>query len=170
MHRILPLTAIATVLSSCAIDNSDRALRELKVTRIVDLQDDSETVTADSQGHHFKATVQLRPFTKQDVQDHRYWFGVDGDLPERVVKSIRVERDGYVLPIPDQVYSDLGAIPCEPQQWLLRLFVEGDRLLVLYAGSDGAGSYESKFYFTDRSFDHALIRGGAREVVRHQDP
>lgn len=148
------------------MDTSNRNLRELDVVRIVDLMDESETVTAESQGHQFKAKVRLRPFTKHDVHDHRYWFGTDGNLPNRVVESIRVERDGQALPIPDRVYSDFGDIPYEPQQWKVRLFAKGERLLVRYGGSDGAGSYEAELYLNGRSFNHAVISGSARNVVR----
>jgi len=137
------------------------------VVRKVDIKKDSETVTAVSQGHHFKAVVRLRLFMQNDVQDHKYWFGVDGDLPRRVVESIRVERDGQEMTIPERVYSDFGDIPFEPQQWRIQLFTEGDKLLMRYAGSDGAGSYEAKFYFKDESFDYAAIPSGGRTVVRN---
>jgi hypothetical protein len=164
--QLFSCAVIAVLLSACVMDNSNQTLRELDVARRVNVQDDSETVTAESQGRQFKAVVRLRPFTPEDNQDHLYWFGVDGELPRRVVERITVERDGQEVPIPDRVYADFGAIACEPQQWLVQLFASGDRLLVRYSGSDGAGSYKAELYFKGQFFDNAIIRGGAREVVR----
>ncbi len=164
---MLILFVVTALLGSCVTDYTEDTLRELEVVRKVDIKNDTETVTAKSNGHQYKAVLRLRAFTQHDVQDHKYWFGVDGDLPRRVVESIRVERDGQEMTIPERVYSDFADIPCEPQQWRIQLFTEGDKLLMRYAGSDGAGSYAAKFYFSGESFDHATIPSGGRTVVRN---
>ncbi len=175
--KILILAIIVCFVSSCTNPNAfgpnrpkahstDYTFRQLEVVRKVDIKIDSETVTTVSQGHQFKAVVRLRPFTQRDIQDQKYWFGVDGDLPRRVVDSIRLERNGQELTIPARIYPDFGAIPTEPQQRLIELFADGDTLLLQYSGSDGAGSYESKFYFKGESFDYATIQGGTRKVFR----
>ena len=166
MHRHFISIVIAVFLSACASNSENSTIRDLKVVRHVDIHDQSESVTAESDGRQYEAKVRLRQFLRSNIQDHLHWFGVDGDLPEYVVDRFTVERDGQAWAIPSRVYSDFGDIAYEPQQWKVRLSSGGNQFIIEYHGSDGAGSYEARLYFIDQTFDHAIISGGARIVER----
>ena len=103
---------------------------------------------------------------RNDIKDHRHWFGVDGDLPKYVVDSITLERDGLTIDIPRHVYADFGDISFEPQQGRLGLGFDKNQIILVYGGSDGAGSYQAELYFKDDAFVRASIRGCARNIKR----
>ena len=167
IRSFLRFFVLALLLNSCTAVKTGSNFHALNVTRTVALQNESETVVAESQGHRFKAVIRLRDFTAQDVKSPEFWFGVDGDLPQRVVASIRVEKDGQELLMPPRIYTDFGDIPCESKQGRVKLFASGgDRLLLRYSGSDGAGSYTAEFHFNGKAFDHAIIQCGPRKVMR----
>ena len=166
MNHYYTLLAISVFLGSCAMDNTNNTYRSLEVMRHVDVQNQTESIVAESNGHQYKACVSLRSFTKNDIQDHRHWFGVDGDLPKYVVDSITLECDGLRIDIPRHVYMDFGDISHEPQQERLRLSSYKKQLLLEYEGSDGAGSYDAQFYFKDGVFDRLRISGCARNIER----
>jgi hypothetical protein len=134
--------------------------------RQVDVKNQTETIVAELSSHQYKACVRLRRFTKNDIQDHRHWFGVDGNLPKYVVDGISLDRDGLTIDIPRHVYADFGDISFEPQQEKVRLSGDKNRILLEYGGSDGAGAYYSELYFEDDTFDRVSIRGGARNIER----
>ena len=166
MNITYTILALSALLVGCAMDNSSNTYRKLEVVRHVDFKNQSETVVAELNGHQYKACVRLRRFTKNDIQDHRHWFGVDGDLPKYVVDSITLERDGFKIDIPHHVYADFGDISFEPQQERVRLSSTKRQILLVYGGSDGAGSYDTEFYFRDDVFERVDIRGCARNIER----
>jgi hypothetical protein len=134
--------------------------------RHVDVLNQTECIVTELNGHQYKACVRLRSFTKNDIQDHRHWFGVDGELPKYVVDSITLERDGIMIDIPRNLFADFGDMSFEPQQKRVRLSSHKKQVLLEYGGSDGAGSYYTEFYFKDDTFVLAKIQGCARNIER----
>jgi len=162
LHAIL----VSLLFVGCAVNDTIGTYRSLEVVRDVDVQNLTETIVAELDGHQYMARARLRIFTKNDIQDHRHWFGVDGGLPKYVVDSITLERDGKIIDIPRDLYSDFGDIFFETQQASLRLKTYKNKILLEYGGSDGAGSYYAEFYFKDNTFDRMSVRGCGRNIER----
>jgi len=91
----------------------------------------------------------------KNLIDDKQAFGIDGVVPNKEFRELKIKWDDKWLTIPDSSFKNLYEI--HPRT--LETYVSKDKKLIyLYiSGSDGAGGYSIKFVFDKTGFKTRLI-------------
>ena len=143
--------SVATVLLVGCASNQKADPVEVKVASIVDNENTSEAITGFVDSSEVKAKISFKPYHGKES----HWLGTDGGIPELVVDSLTVSRDGKILNIPKILYDDFSDFSIYEGSLQLHDTERGFRLS--YYGSDGAGAYGSSFFFDDEKLYRMTI-------------
>ena len=146
----------AIVVSACALPpDSDSPFEVIPSRKLLDEKSDEIRASATIEGSSIQATIKFRKYGPNDNSDQRHWYGTDGGLPDYVIQSIIVTKDGKPIPIDPSNYSNFGDISINEER--LSIIVSAQNFGIRYSGSDGAGSYEADFIFVKDRLDRVIM-------------
>lgn len=140
---IAALLSVVGSFSSCATPISlPGPFNSVHVSRVIDEDDATETITGVLNGESIKASVKFKPYdaTTASPEPYGFWLGSDdrSHVPEYVIDRISLWKNGIEVPIRRDLYSNFSDFKV-PNHSLG--FSEADNGFFLrFSGSDGAGS------------------------------
>ena len=153
-HLIITTSFLITsfVFTSCSLTSSTVEDTKVESTSVVDTKKQSETIKGVIEGEQIVANISFKPYSGKQT----HWLGTDGGVPELIIESFNVTKNGKLIDIPYYLYSDFSDFSIYEGSLELYKTVKG--FYVSYSGSDGAGSYGATFFF-DESGLHKLNIG-----------
>jgi hypothetical protein len=140
----IQLSVTALLLVGCvSISNKEADLVRVKVASIVDKKNTSEVITGFVDSSEVKSKICFKPYHGKET----HWLGTDGGIPELIVHSLMVSRDGRSFNIPKSLYDDFSDFSI--YKGSLELHDTKMGFSLSYHGSDGAGAYGASFFFDE---------------------
>jgi hypothetical protein len=90
--------------------------------------------------------------------DGKPFYGTDGEVPHRLIKSLALKVRGKKFAIPKHAYSDLY----EPNLDMLTVYLSPDksRAYIMMMNSDGAGAYGVTWCFREGRYIRRIVEYG----------
>jgi len=123
--------------------NKEADIVKVKIASIVDKKNTSEVITGFVDSSEVKAKISFKPYHGKET----HWLGTDGGIPELVIDSLMVSRNGRAYHIPRILYDDFSDFAI--YEGSLKLYDTKLGFYLSYRGSDGAGSYGASFFFDE---------------------
>ena len=139
--RITSLLITSFIFTSCALTPSTIDDIKVDTKSAVNTKKHTGSITGVIDGEQIVASISFKPYSGEQT----HWLGTDGGVPELIIESFKITKNGKPINIPYYLYSDFSDYSIYEGSLELYKSVEG--FYISYSGSDGAGSYGATFFF-----------------------
>src|SRR5690606_4499898 len=172
---LLLITALLSaigIFSGCATHITlPRPTDSIRVSRVIDKDDSTETITGLLNGKSITATVKFAPYdaNTSSSEPHGFWLGNDdrSHIPKYVVDRLSIWKNGNELPIPRELYSNFSDFKLP--SYTLHFYEAENGFYLRFSGSDGAGSYTGYFLFDEQGLQQMFVQENEIAYFRLKD-